>query len=115
MKFANLLQTRLEAIGSRLSEVQTKNFLWGFVKNTLVWHNAQGRGAEKQRWRERRADIRDFFIFLNLARARARARRPENQAPGGAWFSAPRVEGGRNPCVCGRMFLLRFVFLFIRM
>ena len=60
VKIANLLQTRLEAIGSRLSEVQTKNFLWGFVKNTLVWHNAQGRGAEKQRWRERRADIRDF-------------------------------------------------------
>ena len=77
MKFANLLQTRLEAIGSRLSEVQTKNFLWGFVKNTLVWHNAQGRGAEKQRWRERRVDIRDFLNFSKyLARARARARAP---------------------------------------
>ena len=74
MKITNLLQTRLVEAGSRSSEMQTKNFLLGFVKHTLIWHNAQGRGAEKQRRRERRSDIRDFFIFLNLARARARAR-----------------------------------------
>ena len=36
--------------------------------------------------------------FLLSARARARARRPETQAPGGAWVSAPRLgrKGGRQ-------------------
>ena len=75
MKIANLLQTRLVEAGSRSSEMQTKKFLLGFVKHTLIWHNAQGRGAEKQRRRERRSDIRDFpKKTFNLARARARAR-----------------------------------------
>ena len=76
MKIANLLQTRLVEAGSRSSEMQTKNFLLGFVKHTLIWHNAQGRGAEKQRRRERRSDIRDFSKkTFNLARARARVDR----------------------------------------
>ncbi len=32
-------------------------------------------------------------VFVLSARARARARRPETQAPRGAWVSAPRLEG----------------------
>ena len=32
-------------------------------------------------------------VFVLSARARARARRPETQAPWGAWVSAPRLEG----------------------
>ena len=38
------------------------------------------------------------FAISFLLSARARARRPETQAPGGAWVSAPRLgrKGGRQ-------------------
>ena len=41
-----------------------------------------------------------FAVSILLsARARARARRPETQAPRGAWVSAPRLERKGGPSV----------------
>ena len=62
-------------------------------EGSIVVVCSRGRRKEAGVARYKRRHSSLAISFLLSARARARARRPETQAPRGAWVSAPRLEG----------------------